>query len=238
MVEVLGRSFPRDDFTNVTPKILDKVGRNLLHQRDHPLWLLKERIKAHFYSAYIGRGGNPLFSVHDNLSPVVTVEQNFDSLLIPPGHPSRKRGDNYYLNRAVMLRGHTSAHQAELLRAGLDAFLLAGDVYRRDEVDAHHYPVFHQLEGVRLFNQHELFSGVRGGEQLSLLERGGRRTPEKQETHSLEAVKLLELQLKGTLGTLVEHLFGPGEGGEPWEPWWNTCSDQTQSRKSLIVVLL
>lgn len=30
------------------------------------------------HSAYIGRWGNPLFSVHDNLSPVVTVEQNFD----------------------------------------------------------------------------------------------------------------------------------------------------------------
>lgn len=78
-------------------------------------------------SSYMGRWGNPVFSVHDNLSPVVTVEQNFDrwvasssrqlatpfpsfgltrsasqlidSLLIPPDHPSRKRGDNYYLNR-------------------------------------------------------------------------------------------------------------------------------------------
>lgn len=31
-----------------------------------------------FDSAYTGRWGNPLFSVHDNLSPVVSVEQNFD----------------------------------------------------------------------------------------------------------------------------------------------------------------
>ncbi|XP_034718719.1 phenylalanine--tRNA ligase, mitochondrial [Etheostoma cragini] len=98
-VEVLGRSYPRDDYTNVTAKVLDKVGRNLHNQSHHPLWLIKERIKAHFYSAYAGCRGNPLFSVHDNLSPVVTVEQNFDSLLIPPGHPSRKPGDNYYLNR-------------------------------------------------------------------------------------------------------------------------------------------
>nr|XP_033495376.1 phenylalanine--tRNA ligase, mitochondrial-like [Epinephelus lanceolatus] len=154
-VEVLGSSYPRDDFTNVTPKILAKVGRNLHNQSHHPLWLIKERIKAHFYSAYIGRWGNPLFSVHDNLSPVVTVEQNFDSLLIPPGHPSRKRGDNYYLNRKTVLRAHTSAHQRELVSSGLDAFLLAGDVYRRDEIDASHYPVFHQMEGVRLFSNHE-----------------------------------------------------------------------------------
>ncbi|XP_069368458.1 LOW QUALITY PROTEIN: phenylalanine--tRNA ligase, mitochondrial [Paralichthys olivaceus] len=207
-VEVLGQSHPRDDFTNVTPKILATVGRNLHNQPHHPLWLIKERIKAHFYSSYIGRWGNPLFSVHDNLSPVVTVEQNFDSLLIPPSHPSRKRGDNYYLNRKMMLRAHTSAHQRELVKSGLDAFLLAGDVYRRDEINVSHYPVFHQMEGVRLFSNHELFSKVQNGEELSLLERGGRRTPQKQETHTLEAVKLVEFDLKQTLTRLVTHLFG------------------------------
>ncbi|XP_056219927.1 phenylalanine--tRNA ligase, mitochondrial [Seriola aureovittata] len=217
-VEVLGRSYPRDDFTNVTAKVLAKVGRNLHNQPHHPLWLIKERIKAHFYSSYIGRWGNPLFSVHDNLSPVVTTEQNFDSLLIPPDHPSRKRGDNYYLNRNTMLRAHTSAHQRELVRSGLDAFLLAGDVYRRDEIDASHYPVFHQIEGVRLFSNHELFSKVRNGEELSLFEGGGRRTPQKQETHSLEAVKLLEFDLKLTLTRLVTHLFG-----EDAEIRWVDC---------------
>lgn len=218
-VQVLGHSYPRDDFTNVTPKILEKVGRNLHNQSHHPLWLIKDRIKAHFYSSYVGRWGTPLFSVHDNLSPVVTTEQNFDSLLIPPGHPSRKRGDNYYLNRTTMLRAHTSAHQRELVRSGLDAFLLAGDVYRRDEIDASHYPVFHQMEGVRLFSSHELFSRVRNGGELSLFERRGRRTPEKQETHTLEAVKLVEFDLKRTLTRLVSHLFGAG-----LEIRWVDCS--------------
>ncbi|XP_078137127.1 phenylalanine--tRNA ligase, mitochondrial [Sander vitreus] len=217
-VEVSGHSYPRDDFTNVTPKVLDKVGRNLHNQSHHPLWLIKERIKTHFYSAYVGRWGNPLFSVHDNLSPVVTVEQNFDSLLIPPGHPSRKRGDNYYLNRRRMLRAHTSAHQRELVSSGLDAFLLAGDVYRRDEIDASHYPVFHQMEGVRLFSNHQLFSKVQHGEDLSLFEAGGRRTPQKQEAHSLEAVKLLEFNLKQTLTRLITHLFG-----EDLEVRWVDC---------------
>ncbi|XP_056868638.1 phenylalanine--tRNA ligase, mitochondrial [Takifugu flavidus] len=206
-VEVLGHAYQRDDFTNVTPKILAKVGRNLHNQSHHPLWLIKERIKSHFYSLYTCRG-NPLFSVHDNLSPVVTVEQNFDSLLIPPDHPSRKQGDNYYLNRETMLRAHTSAHQRELVRSGLDAFLVAGDVYRRDEIDTSHYPVFHQMEGVRLFSNHELFQKVQNSEDLSLFEAGGRRTPHKQETHSLEAVKLLEFDLKHTLTRLVTHLFG------------------------------
>ena len=45
---------------------------------------------------------------------------------------------------------------------------MAGDVYRRDEIDASHYPVFHQMEGVRLFSKEELIkAGVfKEGEQL------------------------------------------------------------------------
>ncbi|KAL1006786.1 hypothetical protein UPYG_G00077060 [Umbra pygmaea] len=218
MIEVLGHCYPRDDFTNVTTKVLEKVGRNLHNQAHHPLWLVKERIKGHFYGAYVKRSGNPLFSVYDNLSPVVTTEQNFDSLLVPPDHPSRKRGDNYFLNRGTMLRAHTSAHQRELVSSGLDAFLLAGDVYRRDEIDARHYPVFHQMEGVRLFSNHELFSKVSNGEELSLFESAGRRTTQKQEKHTLEAVKLLEFDLKRTLECMVRHLFG-----EELEIRWVEC---------------
>ncbi|KAI1888879.1 hypothetical protein AGOR_G00173310 [Albula goreensis] len=217
-VEVLGQFFHRDDYTNATAKILSKVGRNLHNRPHHPLWLIKERIKAHFYGTYKGRWGNPLFSMHDNLSPVVTVEQNFDSLLIAPDHASRKKGDNYYLNRGHMLRAHTSAHQRDLVRYGLDAFLVAGDVYRRDEIDASHYPVFHQMEGVRLFSNLELFEKVERGEDLCLFESGGRRTPQKQETHTLEAVKLLEFNLKQTLTRLVRHLFG-----EDLEIRWVEC---------------
>ncbi|KAK1794882.1 hypothetical protein P4O66_010082, partial [Electrophorus voltai] len=217
-VEVLGHVYPRDAMTNVTTKILSKVGRGLHNQVHHPLWLLKERIKDHFYRSYLSRLGTPLFSAHDNLSPVVTVEQNFDSLLIPAAHPSRKKGDNYYLNRTHMLRAHTSAHQRELVRAGCDAFLLAGDVYRRDEIDSSHYPVFHQMEGVRLFSKHELFAHVENGEDLALFERGSRRTPQKQESHTLEAVKLAELSLKQTLTRLVRHLFG-----EELEIRWVEC---------------
>ncbi len=36
------------------------------------------------------------------------------------------------------------AHQTELLRQGSTKFLCTGDVYRRDEIDASHYPAFHQ----------------------------------------------------------------------------------------------
>ncbi|XP_053458292.1 phenylalanine--tRNA ligase, mitochondrial isoform X2 [Nycticebus coucang] len=207
VVELLGKSYPQDDHTNLSRKVLSKVGRNLHNQQHHPLWLIKERVKEHFYKHYVGRFGTPLFSVYDNLSPVVTTWQNFDSLLIPVDHPSRKKGDNYYLNQTHMLRAHTSAHQWDLLHAGLDAFLVVGDVYRRDQIDAQHYPVFHQLEAVRLFSKHELFADIKDGESLQLFEQSSRSAC-KQETHTMEAMKLVEFDLKQTLTRLVTYLFG------------------------------
>lgn len=157
-VHVLEKAYPRDHMTNVTTNILSKVGRNLHHCQNHPLSILRRKIQEHVYADYRTRWGGPMFTMVDYLSPVVTVEQNFDSLLVPKDHVSRAKNDNYYINSECLLRAHTSAHQRDLIKTGLDAFLVTGDVYRRDEIDMCHYPVFHQMEGVRLFSQHELFS--------------------------------------------------------------------------------
>ncbi len=81
----------------------------------------------------------------------MTVEQNFDDLLIKKGHVSRRPSDTYYVDAGRVLRTHTSAHQSTLIKAGHAAFLASGDVYRRDEIDRSHYPVFHQMEGVRMW---------------------------------------------------------------------------------------
>ena len=157
-VHVHDEVYPRDGMTNITPNILSKVGRNLHHCKNHPLSILRGKIQEHVYADYRTRWGGPMFTMVDHLSPVVTVEQNFDSLLVPKDHVSRAKNDNYYINSEYLLRAHTSAHQRDLIKTGLDAFLVTGDVYRRDEIDMCHYPVFHQMEGVRLFSQHELFS--------------------------------------------------------------------------------
>lgn len=109
-----------------------------------------------------------------------------------------------------MLRAHTSAHQCDLIRSGLDNFLIVGDVYRRDEVDRSHYPVFHQMEGVRLFSDYQLFKDERGRQikEFSIFQQNGTKTKEKQEVHTEEASKLIEFHLKGTLSGLAHHLFG------------------------------
>eukprot|EP00163_Fabomonas_tropica_P003697 TRINITY_DN1320_c0_g1_i2.p1 TRINITY_DN1320_c0_g1~~TRINITY_DN1320_c0_g1_i2.p1 ORF type:complete len:409 (-),score=63.30 TRINITY_DN1320_c0_g1_i2:36-1262(-) len=139
-----------DEWTNITPKILEKLGRNLHQNPKHPLGIIKSKIEHHFQSTHPN-----LFQCYDNFSPQVLVRQNFDQLLIPEDHPSRCKTESYYYNKDTMLRCHTSAHQNELIGKGDRAFLLCGDVYRRDTVDATHYPVFHQMEGVRIFDPQE-----------------------------------------------------------------------------------
>lgn len=81
-VSINNQSYTKDDWTNVTDRIVAQVGRNLHLQKYHPLSLIRERIVDFFYKNFHGRSKRtPLFSVFDNLHPVVSVEQNFDSLL-------------------------------------------------------------------------------------------------------------------------------------------------------------
>ncbi|XP_027210518.1 probable phenylalanine--tRNA ligase, mitochondrial [Penaeus vannamei] len=206
-VQIGERTYEADEMTNVTPKILSHLGRNLHLQKYHPLNHISQRISKFMYSRYLSPRGNPLFSIHDRLQPVVTPHQNFDSLLIPKDHVSRKKSDNYYINKDFLLRAHTSAHQSELISMGFDNFLVMGDVYRRDEIDASHYPVFHQVEGVRLTTKSELFGSHQNMDDFQLFE-NTERSETQQGVHNLEAVKLLEADLKGCLEGLAMTLFG------------------------------
>lgn len=110
-VTVGGIQYPADHMTNVTPHILSHLGQNLHLQQYHPLRHISDRIVKYMYGKYLTPRGNPLFSVHSQLHPVVTTQQNFDSLLIPKDHVSRKKSDNFYINEGQLLRAHTSAHQ-------------------------------------------------------------------------------------------------------------------------------
>lgn len=206
---IQGINYRTDEWTNITNKILSHVGKNLHLQKHHPLNLVQQRIINYFYKTFSNSKGNPVFSFYNNLKPVVSVEQNFESLLIAKDHPSRSKSDCYYINKNILLRAHTTAHQAELIRTGLNDFLIIGDVYRRDEIDSTHYPVFHQVDGVRLKTRDQLFPS---DETLEIFETS-ENSPnivefKKQNYHTLEAVKLMEYELKSTLMGLAKHLFG------------------------------
>jgi len=180
----------------------------LLNETDNPLHLMKRRIVDHMYRTYRKTASSsPLFTVCENQPRIVSVWQNFDSLLTPIDHVSRRPSDTYYVNRDHCLRAHTSAHQHELIQAGLDNFLVIGDVYRRDEIDRTHYPCFHQMEGVRLYSSEELFKPSAFDKTPKMFEEGI-RTIEKQECHTREASRLMEHELKSVLESLCQSLFG------------------------------
>lgn len=140
-----------DPANNVPAGVRARMGRKLYTNPQHPLGQMCGRIRGHFESGAASRDGATRFNVFDSLSPVVSTKQNFDDLLTPADHVSRKPTDTFYVTKDHLLRCHMTAHQTELLRAGHSAFLMIGDVFRRDEIDATHYPIFHQVDGVRVW---------------------------------------------------------------------------------------
>lgn len=144
------RCFSTEFKSNITEGIRSKVGRNLHLQKNHPVNIIKGMIESHLQAS------QPIFKTFDNMDPYVTTTACFDDLLVKPDHISRAITDTYYLEPELILRTHTSAHQTQLLREGHQAFLATGDCYRRDEIDATHYPIFHQMEGVRVWEEKEI----------------------------------------------------------------------------------
>jgi len=176
----------KDSTYNVPANVANRIGKNLHLKNHHPINTMKIKIENHFCSSNSSiKLGEPLFERFDNLSPLVTVENCFDSLLIPSDHEIRSVKHSYYINKKLLLRPHTSAHQFELLSRGLSAFLVSGDVYRRDEIDSVHYPVFHQMDGVRVFSENEL-----------------------RDKNENEKIVFVERHMKQRLESLVTSLFG------------------------------
>lgn len=75
---------------------------------------------------------------------------NFTKLNLPKDHPARDMQDTFYVNDKVVLRTHTSPCEARALMTVKPPFRLVipGRVFRVDEVDARHSPVFMQMEGL------------------------------------------------------------------------------------------
>lgn len=133
------------EYSNVPKSVLDKLNRNLYKIKSHPLEIIKNKIFEYFKSKINN------CEIYEDLDKIVSVQDNFDNLLIPKNHPSHSKSDTYYVDKDHVLRTHTTAHQTQLFKKGVDNFLICGDVYRRDEVDSCHYNIFHQLEGVVLY---------------------------------------------------------------------------------------
>ncbi|OJJ47179.1 hypothetical protein ASPZODRAFT_132139 [Penicilliopsis zonata CBS 506.65] len=155
-VTVEGESYRTDEWTNTPETILSHVGRHLYLEDNHPLAITRKLIESQF--------PGPVYGNYSERNPVVSTAQNFDVLGFPLDHPGRSRTDTYYVNDKTVLRTHTSAHQqAYFQQINRNAsvkpeevgYTVVADVYRRDAIDRSHYPVFHQMEGARLWKRPE-----------------------------------------------------------------------------------
>ena len=89
------------------------------------------------------------FTVAD--SPEIESDYyNFDALNIPFDHPARESQDTFFLAEHIVLRSQTSSGQIRFMEKVKPPFkmICPGRVYRADDVDATHSPMFHQLEGL------------------------------------------------------------------------------------------
>ena len=109
----------------------------------HPMYMALDEIK----DIFVGMG----FTVLDG-PEVELASYNFDKLNAEEGHPSRDWSDTFYFDEdsRVILRSQTSPMQVRAMETmPLPIRIIApGRVYRKDEVDATHSPMFHQVEGM------------------------------------------------------------------------------------------
>jgi phenylalanyl-tRNA synthetase alpha chain len=83
---------------------------------------------------------------------VETTRYNFDALGFPPWHPARSKRDSLFLDDDTLLRTETSPAQIHKMESQRPPIYMVsiGRVYRRDTIDATHYPIFHQFEGLAI----------------------------------------------------------------------------------------
>lgn len=89
------------------------------------------------------------FDVYDG-PEIDFYSYNFDKLNIPKDHPARDSQDTFYINDNLLLRSQTSTMQVRVMENSQPPIKMisTGKVYRGDELDASHSPVFYQLEAL------------------------------------------------------------------------------------------
>ena len=112
----------------------------------HPLSLIMERAE----DVFVAMGWDVVEG------PELEAEwYNFDALNIGPNHPARSMQDTFFVapeDSHLVLRTHTSPVQARTMLTRKPPFYIVapGKVFRTDELDATHSPVFHQIEGLAI----------------------------------------------------------------------------------------
>jgi phenylalanyl-tRNA synthetase alpha chain len=109
----------------------------------HPITQTRRKIE----DAFLGLG----YEVRDDRE-VETIEFNFDKLAFAPTHPTRSPRQTLFFDEGRLLRTETSPSQIHIMEEKPPPIYMVsiGRVYRRDTIDATHYPIFHQFEGLAI----------------------------------------------------------------------------------------
>ena len=122
----------------------------------HPMNIVLQQVK----DIFVGMG----YTVVDG-PEVELASYNFTRLNIEEGHPSRDRSDTFYFtdDDAVLLRTQTSPMQIRFMENNKPplCMLAPGRVFRKDEADATHSPMFHQIEGL-VVDEHITMGDLKG----------------------------------------------------------------------------
>jgi phenylalanyl-tRNA synthetase alpha chain len=114
----------------------------------------------------------PMFKDFDIIEfpEIVSVRDNFDLLNTPADHPSRKETDTYYVDANHVLRTQTTVMWPfylqrpeaieQLNKEGEIGLLSYGKVFRKDEIDRSHFPVFHQVDGLYICKKEKKIIGI------------------------------------------------------------------------------
>jgi phenylalanyl-tRNA synthetase alpha chain len=143
-VAARGDGLERDELDRaLTQDVVDVTlpGEELPLGQLHPITQTRRQIE----DAFLGLGYEIRYD-----REVETVEYNFDKLAFEPTHPTRSPRQTLFLDKQRVLRTETSPSQIHVLEEKPPPIYLVsiGRVYRRDTVDATHYPIFHQFEGL------------------------------------------------------------------------------------------
>ena len=166
------------------------IQQNIFGIKNHPLTIAKDI----FVSSFTANSSISKHNIFHDETYIVNSKDNFDDLLFENNHIARSKKDTYYLEGDCLLRTHLTAREKFYISSGLDNFITYGKVFRRDEIDKTHFPVFHQMEGVKLFCSEE-FSGLS-------------QFPKESERHHDFLAKFILNDLEALLKKTLADIFG------------------------------
>jgi phenylalanyl-tRNA synthetase alpha chain len=128
--------------------------------RLHPLTVVRRRMEEAFFALGYEVAHGP---------DVESDWLNFESLNFPPDHPARDAVDTFFVKDGgegrdrLLLRTHTSPVQIRTMLSQKPPIriVIPGRVYRKDDIDPRHSPVFHQMEGLAV-GEGITFSDLKG----------------------------------------------------------------------------